>query len=98
MTKKPEDLYLNYQSGPAVPTKFNKIELLFMAELKKRTNLSRSEIIRRAVWLMYRESLKAKNVHQFLGEIGEDRALGEFAMSKKCKAKSSDSIDQDDPG
>jgi hypothetical protein len=56
-----------------IPTKFSPSELEFLDALTKRTRLSRSEIIRRAVWLLKREAEASGNIHSFLGALGDFR-------------------------
>ena len=70
-----------------IPTKFSVEELKFLNELKERTNLSRSELIRRSVWLLYREAERAENVHEFLGDIADERRTGEKSPRKSDAPK-----------
>lgn len=70
-----------------IPTKFSKEELDFLNELKERTNLSRSELIRRSVWLLYRESDGAENIHKFLGDLADERREGQKAPRKSHAPK-----------
>lgn len=63
-----------------IPTKFSREELAFIDEVKRRTGLSRSEIIRRAVAHLHHEAQKAPNLHAFLGSIAEAR-IEEEAMT-----------------
>jgi hypothetical protein len=76
-----------------IPTKFSPTEVEFLDALKKRTNISRSEIIRRAVWLLKHQADASGNIHAFLGELGELRHDGRLDLV----ATHAHAVDFEDP-
>ena len=59
-----------------------------LAELKRRTGLSRSELIRRAVWLLASQAERSENIHAFLGALAEERlAVSESPAPHSARPK-----------
>ena len=76
---------VKYPNKPT-PTKFSETEREYIARLHEQTGESVSEIIRRCVWLLYRETkdMSASEAYDYLHGLAKERQLASLPVKKKA--------------